>query len=153
MPESAEFSYEDIDARVCLRCGLRGEHDTPGDWSCRGCECVDALRARVADLEFRLERKAQRRMVSPAQPAQDASSEQPPKTERRGGRRDRKDARMVVMDGERLCLTDAARKLGLAPSALHFRIINRVHTSDYGEVDLRAIGADVVATPNSAHQK
>lgn len=139
MRDSKAFSYEDIDQKVCSRCGLRvdGQHETPGDWACRGCPCVAALRSRIAELEFRLERTAQKR-TGPTQP--------PPETqpEQRGGRRERKDQRMVVLDGERVCLTDAARRLGISPSALHFRIVNRTGGTEYGEVDLRSIEADVV---------
>ena len=51
---------------------------------------------------------------------------------------------MLVLDGERLTLTESARRLGLSPSALHFRIVNRMHTKDYGCVDLRAIHVDQV---------
>jgi hypothetical protein len=32
---------------------------------------------------------------------------------------------------------------GLTASALHFRILARTHDEGYGEVDLRAIGADM----------
>jgi hypothetical protein len=32
----------------------------------------------------------------------------------------------------------------LTASALHFRILARTHDEDYAEVDLRAIGADVL---------
>ncbi|MGO9008591.1 MAG: hypothetical protein ACLQPN_00695 [Bryobacteraceae bacterium] len=133
MRESKAFAYEDIDQKVCSRCGLRvdGQHETPGDWACRGCPCVAALRSRIAELEFRLERTAQKRN-GPTQP------------EQRGGRRERKDQRVVVLDGERVCLTDAARRLGISPSALHFRIVNRTGGTEYGLVDLRSIGADVV---------
>lgn len=63
--------------------------------------------------------------------------------ERRGGRRDRRDARFVVLDGARLCLADAARALGISISTLHLRIVARTHDPAYAEVDIRAIGADV----------
>jgi len=135
MRESAAFSYQDIDQRVCARCGLRTEeqHARPGDRFCRGCPCVDALRARVAELEFKLERAAQR----PAAPAGAAPTRQ------RGGRRERKDQRMVVLDGERLCLTDAARRLEITASTLHFRLLARTKTKDYDGVDVRAVGAHI----------
>jgi hypothetical protein len=137
MPESKAFNYEDIDERVCLRCGLRtkGRHETPGDRLCHGCPCVDALRARIADLEFRLERAAQKR-VGPV------PTQQEPPAERRGGRRNRKDARMVILDGERLCITEAARRLEITASTLHFRLLARTKTKDYDGVDVRAVGAD-----------
>ena len=133
MRESAAFSYEDIDQRVCARCGLRTEdrHARPEDRFCRGCPCVDALRARIADLEFRLEKMA----VKPIRP------EQP---ERRGGRRNRRDTRFVLLDGQRLCLADAARALGVTASTLHFRLVNRTHDRNYPQnADVRALGADV----------
>lgn len=136
MRESAAFSYDDIDQRVCARCGLRTEdqHARPGDRFCRGCPCVDALRARIAELEFKIERAAQ----TPAAPAGTAHARQ------RGGRRNRPDARMVILDGERLCLTEAARRLGIAPSALHFRLLSRTKSKEYDGVDIRAVGADHV---------
>ena len=60
MREPKSLNYDDVDAQVCRRCGVRGEgqHGTPGDRWCRGCPCIDAMRARIADLEFRLERVA-----------------------------------------------------------------------------------------------
>ena len=132
MGEPKSLNYDDVDAQVCRRCGVRGEgqHGTPGDRWCRGCPCIDAMRARIADLEFRLERVA----AKPIRP------EQP---ERRGGRRNRRDTRFVVLDGQRLCLADAARALGVTTSTLHFRLVNRVHDKNYQEVDVRAVGADV----------
>ena len=98
----------------CSRCGMPGEgqHETPGGRPCHGCQCVESLRATIAKLEFRLE-KAVQKPVQPEQP------------DHRGGRRERKDQRMVVLDGERLCLTEAARRLGLSASTLHFRIFRR----------------------------
>jgi hypothetical protein len=103
------------------------------------------LRARIAELEFRLERAAQKRQT-PAAPALDGPPEQQPQEmERRGGRRNRPDARMVILDGEHLCLTEAARRLCISPSALHFRIVNRTGgDAGYSDVDLRTIGADRV---------
>jgi len=64
----------------------------------------------------------------------------------RGGFRRRKDLRMVVLDGERVHLTEAARRLGMSASALHFRIVRRTGTSDYSDVDLRAIQVEVPKT-------
>lgn len=125
-------NYEATGPQVCSRCGVHGEgeHPAPGGRRCSGCECVDALRAMIADLEFRLEKM----MDKPA-----------PKASNRGGRRNRRDARFVVLDGERLCLTDAARALGLSPSTLHLRIVARTHDPDYRDVDVRAVRADQAA--------
>lgn len=144
MRESKACNYEDIDGQVCPRCGLRGDgpHTAPGDRYCRGCPCIDAMRARIAELEFKLERAAQKRQA-PAVPIQ---------IEQRGGRRNRPDARMVILDGEHLCLTEAARRLGISPSALHFRIANRVGAAEYGEVDLRLVEADVVRSKGTEAQ-
>jgi hypothetical protein len=123
-----------VGALACRRCGLdgEGEHTAPGDRQCRGCGCIDRLRAMVADLEFRIERMARKAAKQPTQ-----------KVERRGGRRDRSDTRFVVLDGQRLCLADAARALGVTTSTLHFRLVNRVQDKNYQEVDVRAVGADV----------
>jgi len=64
-----------------------------------------------------------------------------------GDGRCRANSRVVILDGKRLCLTEAARALGISASALHFRITNRTGASDYGEVDIRAVGADVPQPP------
>lgn len=115
---------------ACPRCGLglrgEGRHDKPT-------ECIDALRDLVARLQFR----AEARRATAAGP------------ERRGGRRDRKDARMVILDGQRVCLAEAARRLGLSTSALHFRLLHRTRDPQYCDVDVRAVGADARATSPS----
>jgi hypothetical protein len=103
---------------------MSGRHASP-------LECIDALRDRIAEMELRRERRPSK------------SDATPQGTERRGGFRQRPDARMVILDGERLTLTEGARRLGLTGSTLHFRIVNRTGTTDYGEVDIRAIRADV----------
>ena len=103
---------------LCARCGLPGPHSD-------ALECIDALRDRLADLEFQIDGRR-----SGAD------------TARRGGRRERKDARMVILDGRRLCLTEAARELGISAVALHFRLVNRTGTADYREIDIRVVGAD-----------
>ena len=59
-----------------------------------------------------------------------------------GGRRQRKDNRFVLLDGERLCLKDAARRLSVSMVALHFRLVNRTGDANYGCVDVREVGAD-----------
>ena len=60
----------------------------------------------------------------------------------RGGVRNRHDARMVVLDGARITLTEAARRLQISASALHFRIVRRTGDIAYRETDIRAVGAD-----------
>lgn len=124
------FDYEEIGDLVCMRCGLQSEgpHATAED-------CIDALRDALARLEFEAERHAVR------QHARNGA-------DGRGGFRKRRDARMVVLDGQRLCLTEAARRLGMSASALHFRIVRRSGTTDYSDVDLRAIQVEVKRTPN-----
>ena len=109
----------------CPRCGMPGRHaDTA--------ECIDALRGRIADLEFRQELAVDNRRA--------------PRAERRGGRRDRSDARMVLLDGQRLTLAQAAEKLALTEQALYFRIRRQVGTN-YRDVDLRTLGLDGRLTP------
>jgi hypothetical protein len=106
---------------TCPRCGLRGARHADAE------ECIDALRDHIARLSFKIEQRADK----PSQPT------------RRGGRRERKDNRFVLLDGERLTLAEAGRRLGLTASSLHFRILRRTKDAEYREVDLRAIGADV----------
>ena len=106
-------------APACARCGV------PGGQHVNAIACIDVLRDRIVRLEFR-----QESLAHPAQP------------EHRGGRRNRADNRMVVLDGDRLTLTDAARRLGITASTLHFRILNRTGNSAYRDVDVRTVGAD-----------
>ncbi|MGE5647384.1 MAG: hypothetical protein ACM336_16500 [Acidobacteriota bacterium] len=116
---------------MCARCGLPGPHATPA-------ECIDALRDRIADLEFRID---SRRSSKPCASAARAGGRQaqipvrPPTSTWF-------DRRMVMLDRERLSLTDAARRLGISPDALHFRLLNRTGTADYRDVDVRVVGAD-----------
>lgn len=115
---------------VCPRCGLRGgRHETAS-------ECIDQLRDWIARLQFRKEARA-------TKSAQTSS---------RGGRRDRHDARMVILDDERLCITEAARRLGISTSALHFRLVNRCGP-DYQEPDVRGVGADHARQHSSPARK
>jgi hypothetical protein len=106
-----------------------GQHETPGGRPCQGCQCVESLRATIAKLEFRLE-KALQKAVQSAQPS------------RRGGRRDRRDTRWVILDGDRVSLTEAARRLDLSTSALHWRVVRRTGDPAYHDVDVRAVHAD-----------
>ncbi len=118
-------------AALCARCGLPGPHATPAD-------CIDALRDALADLEFRID---SRRSSKPCASAAHAGGRQtqipvrPPTSTWF-------DKRMVLLDGERLSLADAARRLGISPNALHSRIEHRTGDPHYGCVDLREIGAD-----------
>jgi hypothetical protein len=56
----------------------------------------------------------------------------------------------VLLDGQRLCLSDAARALNLTPSTLHFRLVARTHDANYMDVDVRAVGADVAHSAKPA---
>ncbi len=101
-------------------------------------ECIEALRTVIAKMEFRQE---QTREKAAARPALAGC---------RGGWRNRPDARMVLLDGERITLTEAARRLEMSASALHFRIVRRAGTAEYSEVDLRALHVEVKRTPIDA---
>lgn len=118
---------------VCRRCGIPTA-DPHSDSN----ECIDALRGVIARLEFHAETRAER------------SAAPKPGAKPRGGVRDRHDARMVVLDGERVTLTEGARRLGLSASALHFRILRRTCDPKYSEIDLRSVGADVPRVPKGA---
>jgi hypothetical protein len=103
----------------CPRCGILGpNHANP-------LACIDALRDRIAVLGFRHD--------SGRTTAAKAC---------RGGRRPRADNRWVVLDGESMILSDAARRLGISLVALHFRLVNRTGGKEYDGVDVRAVGAD-----------
>ena len=107
---------------ICRRCGLRAtEAHVDVD------ECIDGLRDHIARLQFRAERKI----------------DQPGVPSRRGGWRQRADNRFVLLDGERLVLAEAAHRLGLSTSALHWRLVGRCG-KDYREPDVRGVGADKV---------
>jgi len=127
-PMAGSIPQQATEPVSCPRCGMRGDRHADAE------ECIDALRDHIARLSFKIEQRADK----PSQPT------------RRGGRRERKDNRFVLLDGDRLCLADAARRLGLSISSLHFRILRRTGTSDYGEVDLRAIRVEVKRAPGGA---
>jgi len=170
-----QFSYIDIGPEVCERCGVRGgathltvedcvrvlqnvvtdlqarldgrmaagsKHDgsrQPGtvlldDEYLTPDDCIDVLRDRIAVLEFQL--MAHKRKPAPGT---------------RGGYHGRRDARMVLLDGERLTLTEAARRLAMSASSLHFRILKRTGTADYTGVDLRAIHVEFKWPPKNQH--
>lgn len=121
------LDYNDASLHVCPRCGIRsaGQHENAR-------ECIDALRSVIAKMQFRCEQRTGARR---------------PPASGRGGFRNRTDARMVLLDGHRITLTEAGRRLGLSPSALHHRIVHRTGTTDYADVDLRAIQADAKRGP------
>ena len=108
--------YAEIDWRVCQRCGIRqnGPHRT---WF----ECIIAYRELCSIFEKRIERLKQ-------------------KNTDRGGMK-RSDNRFVVVNGERMCLSDAARELGMSVDALRRRIKRRI--GEIGDaIDLRLIEID-----------
>ncbi len=107
----------------CPRCGMQGQHANPF-------ACIDALRDRLAVLSF--EREGKRNA--------------PGHKETRGGRHPRRDNKFLILDGQQLCLSEAARRLDLSPSALHFRMLARTGTRDYSGTDVRAVRADVKFT-------
>jgi hypothetical protein len=113
----------------------RGNHTT-------ATECIDALRGVIAEMEMRLEARA-----DAPQPAASHG------IVRRRERQWRKDYRFVILDGDRLCLTDAAARLGLSASALHYRLVNRTGTRNYKDVDVRAVGADTCLSRGFQHAK
>jgi hypothetical protein len=105
----------------CPRCGMQGQHANPF-------ACIDALRDRLAVLSF--EREGARNAA-------------PGHKETRGGRHPRHDNKFLILDGQQLCLSEAARRLDLSPSALHFRMLARTGTREYSGTDVRAVRADV----------
>lgn len=90
-------------------------------------ECIDELRNQIAVLTLRGTKGPQRVPGTP---------------ERRGGRRVRSDNRLVILDGQKMCVAEAARRLGITHSALNWRLVNRVGERNYGCVDVRQVGAD-----------
>ena len=107
---------------TCPRCHTLGRHATLVDCIAALIRVNDQLRDQVARLEFRVESRGQHAG--------------------HGGRRDRHDHRWVVLDGQRVCLSDAARELGLSASALHGRLVRRTGRRDYQDVDVRLLGVD-----------
>ena len=111
---SPTTEYADPDPRVCTVCGVRqcGQH-------LNLYECITALREVIAMLQLRIEQLLE--------------------TNLEHGTVNRSNNRFVLLNGERMCLSDAARKLNLSLDALRWRIKTRL-----GEitdtVDLREIG-------------
>ena len=100
---------------------MQGQHANP-------LACIDALRDRLAVLSF------------------EHDARQAPHQDMRGGRHPRHDNKFLILDGQQLCLTEAARRLELSPSALHFRMLARTGSRDYAGTDVRAVRADVKFT-------
>ena len=108
--------YAHADSRVCERCGVRqnGRHR---HWL----ECVIAFREVCFNLERQIERLR--------------------KKETHCGSVERSDNHFVVLHGERMCLADAARALGMTFDALRGRIKRRLGRIG-DEVDLDALAID-----------
>jgi len=68
----------------------------------------------------------------------------------RGGRRPRRDNKLLVLDGQEVCLAEAARRLQISAAALHCRLIARTGSRDYAGTDVRGVCADVKRTPVEA---
>jgi hypothetical protein len=108
--------YAHADSRVCEKCGVRqnGRHQ---HWL----ECVIAFREVCFDLEKEIERLRKKRTHRCIV--------------------ERSDNHFVVLHGEKMCLADAARALGMTFDALRARIKRRVGCVG-DEVDLDALAID-----------
>jgi hypothetical protein len=108
--------YAVVDWRVCTMCGVRqsGQHRTP-------LECIIALREVIAGYEFRTDQLLEKNLDR--------------------GRMKRSNNRFVILNGERMCLSDAARELRMTVKALRHRIHRRIGAV-VETVDLRAIDID-----------
>jgi hypothetical protein len=108
--------YAHADSRVCERCGVRqsGRHLY---WM----DCVIAFREVCFNLERQIERLHKKKT--------------------RSGSMERSDNHFVVLHGERMCLADAARELGLTFDALRARVKRRARQMG-DELDLDALGID-----------
>ena len=119
--------YADADSLVCERCGLRqkGQHS---DWV----ECLISYRELFAGQQMTIEQLKERIEQLKQAKAVPAGSE-------------RSTNRHVILNGERMCLSDAARKLHMSPKALRHRIGRRLG-KNWEEIvetiDLAAIGID-----------
>jgi len=119
--------YADPDSLVCWRCGLRqkGRHR---NWI----ECVMAYRELVAVKQMRIEQLKETIRQLEERNAVGSGSE-------------RSTNRIVVLNGERMCLSDAAREKGISVKALRHRIerrLGRGWEEIIDEIDLAAIGID-----------
>lgn len=150
------LDYEDIDPFVCMRCGVRdrkGPHAAVSD-------CISALRAIAGRLMRKKGLGEPKTATEPTDECIDALRaeiacaqmyQSPRGVPKRGTTRGisfiaravRRDAHIVVLDGERIYLTEAARRLNISPAALHFRLVARTGTKHYTGVDIRAVRADV----------
>ncbi len=107
---------------VCPRCELRGRH---AGWL----ECIDALRDVLGRLQLREEELREKLGLQRPRSARAA--------------RAAANVRWVILDGERLSLTQTAHRLGIEPSTLHRRLLDLTQDPNYRDVDVRAVGADV----------
>ena len=114
---TSEDRSSSVVVAMCARCGMPGTHGKPA-------ECIDAFRSEIARHEIRADAQ---RSVRPTPP---------------GGYRLRKDHRFVILDGLRMHLTAAARRLGITAAALHLRIVRRTQNPAYQDTDVRGVGAD-----------
>lgn len=119
--------YADPDSLVCWRCGLRqkGRHR---NWI----ECVIAYRELVTVKQMRIEQLEERiRQLKVGDAVRSGSG--------------RSTNRRVILDGERMCLSDAAREKGISVKALRHRIERRLGQGweeIVEEIDLASIGID-----------
>ena len=110
--------YADPDSLVCERCGLR-QKGLHRDWL----ECMITYREMFARQQLLIEQ-----LMEKIRRATERST-----------------SRFLVLYGERMCLSDAARALDMTPKALRHRITRRLGKNweeIAGEIDLAAIGID-----------
>jgi hypothetical protein len=118
----------------CPRCGLRGLHASADD-------CIDALRSKIAEMEFAKDAAREARGPRPGRPS------------KRGGLRNRKDGRTVILDGDQVSLAEAARRLGMHAGTLYHQIARSTGNPKAQDVDLGSIGVDVAARGGSQPQQ
>jgi len=110
--------YSDPDSLVCERCGLR-QKGLHRDWL----ECIVNYRDMFARQQLLIEQ-----LMEKIRRATERST-----------------SRFLVLYGERMCLSDAARALDMTPKALRHRITRRLGKNweeVAGEIDLAAIGIE-----------
>jgi len=97
-------------------------------------DCIATLRDRIADLEFRVEQLVNHRPTT--------RRVKPPKYNM-----------IVVLDGERVPLAEAAGRLGITPKVLYERIYTRLSRNRtrrgvrVAGADLRELGVDAPQKP------
>ena len=124
--------YAKVDRQVCTICGIRQSGQHP-DIS----HCIRALREYVAVLELLIERlheELERVRIHPP------CSKAPPEDDGQRGIESEHSTCFVILDGRRMRLADAARKLCLSAKALRNRVERRlgavVDTVDLREIDI-----------------